>query len=317
MRPAPTRSSSTTPSGSLMAPTSRSREFAPGRSRRSSSTRTRCSRSSRSTSRRAAFGAFHADAFCQSRPQSLIGEYFIDCQPGQRGAVLQPGSTIPVTRTQSTIPADLLLNVLRLPYRQRMALIINELGAAAAGRSGDIEAALRRAVPAINETDNLLDLRPTISRTWQRLTVSADTLNDRRYEATADQAAAVIVRRRNNTATVAAGHMRTCRGHRCDCSGSSAQLSAAMKQLGAAAAANIPVAANLNSAASQLHHLFDDLPAFSTSSSCRRSSPRQRRQSRARRPCRQPAATVQAVNQFAKPTPRAVAEPGDPPPRPR
>src|SRR6476620_10856953 len=33
------------------------------------------------------FGAFHADAFCQSRPQSLIGEYFIDCQPGQRGPV--------------------------------------------------------------------------------------------------------------------------------------------------------------------------------------------------------------------------------------
>src|SRR5215831_1155186 len=27
------------------------------------------------------FGQFHADAFCQSRPQSLIGEYFIDCQP--------------------------------------------------------------------------------------------------------------------------------------------------------------------------------------------------------------------------------------------
>src|SRR5690349_2837237 len=67
------------------------------------------------------FGAFHADAFCQSRPQSLIGEYFIDCQPGHRGPVLKPGSTIPVTHTQSTIPADLLLNVLRLPYRQRMA----------------------------------------------------------------------------------------------------------------------------------------------------------------------------------------------------
>ena len=88
------------------------------------------------------FGAFHADAFCQSRPQSLIGEYFIDCQPGQRGPVLAPGSTIPVTHTQSTIPADLLLNVLRLPYRQRMALIINELGAAVGGRSGDIAGAL-------------------------------------------------------------------------------------------------------------------------------------------------------------------------------
>src|SRR5689334_17185192 len=28
------------------------------------------------------FGQFRSDAFCQSRPQSLIGEYFIECQPG-------------------------------------------------------------------------------------------------------------------------------------------------------------------------------------------------------------------------------------------
>ena len=38
------------------------------------------------------FGAFHADAFCQSRPQSLIGEYFVDCQPGNSGPALAPGA---------------------------------------------------------------------------------------------------------------------------------------------------------------------------------------------------------------------------------
>src|SRR5437868_698019 len=96
----------------------------------------------------AGFGSFRSDAFCQSRPQSLIGEYFIECQPGQNGKPLKPGSTIPVTRTQTTIPADLLQNVMRMPYRERLTLIINELGAAVAGRSGDLQAALRRAVPA-------------------------------------------------------------------------------------------------------------------------------------------------------------------------
>src|ERR1700742_3193997 len=34
------------------------------------------------------FGAFRSDASCQSRPQSLIGEYFVDCQPGQSGKPL-------------------------------------------------------------------------------------------------------------------------------------------------------------------------------------------------------------------------------------
>src|SRR5437588_12513343 len=33
----------------------------------------------------AGFGSFHRDAFCQSRPQSLIGEYFLECQPGSQG----------------------------------------------------------------------------------------------------------------------------------------------------------------------------------------------------------------------------------------
>src|SRR3954469_22440486 len=28
------------------------------------------------------FDHFRSDAFCESRPQSLIGEYFLDCQPG-------------------------------------------------------------------------------------------------------------------------------------------------------------------------------------------------------------------------------------------
>src|SRR2546423_7977031 len=76
------------------------------------------------------FGQFHSDAFCQSRPQSLIGEYFVECQPGQKGPVIKAGGTIPVTRTQSTIAADLLNDVMRMPYRHRCSLIINALGAA-------------------------------------------------------------------------------------------------------------------------------------------------------------------------------------------
>ena len=124
----------------------------------------------------AGFGSFHADAFCQSRPQSLIGEYYVSCDPGHGGKALKSGSTIPVTHTQSTIPADLLQNVLRLPYRQRLSLIINELGAAVAGRSGDLQAALRRAVPALTETDNLLNLLGNDSHTLQQLTVNSDSV---------------------------------------------------------------------------------------------------------------------------------------------
>src|SRR5947209_2197691 len=120
------------------------------------------------------FGEFHSDAFCQSRPQSLIGEYFVDCSPGTTGKVFKPGSTIPVQNTQSTIAADLLNDIMRLPYRQRFSLIINELGAAVAARSEDLRAALRRAVPALGETTNLLTLLANDSKTIQKLTVDSD-----------------------------------------------------------------------------------------------------------------------------------------------
>ncbi len=114
------------------------------------------------------FGEFHKDAFCQSRPQSLIGEYFLDCNPGHTGPALKSGSTIPVSHTMSTIPADLLNDVMRLPYRERLTLIVNELGAGVAGNGQNINAALHRAVPALEETDNLLTLLANDSAHDQR-----------------------------------------------------------------------------------------------------------------------------------------------------
>src|SRR5436305_7408262 len=122
------------------------------------------------------FGSFRTDAFCQSRPQSLIGEYFLQCQPGLKGQVLKSDGLIPVSQTGSTVPADLLNNVMRLPYRERFTLIINELGAAVAGRSADLQAALRRAVPALTQTDNLLNLLANDSKTLQALTANSDAV---------------------------------------------------------------------------------------------------------------------------------------------
>ncbi len=246
------------------------------------------------------FGAFHSDAFCQSRPQSLIGEYFIDCQPGHQGSVLAPGSTIPVTHTQSTIPADLLLNIMRLPYRERLALIINELGAAAAGRSGDIQSALRRAVPALTQTDNLLGLLARDSKTLQRLTVSADTV----ITALAHNSKQVqrFITEANNTATVAASQRSNLQSTLRQLPGFLEQLRPAMVQLGAATSANEPVVTNLNASATELNRLFTDLPKFSRSAipaikSLGQASVTGKAAVQAAGP------TVRALNSFAQPTP--------------
>ena len=43
------------------------------------------------------FGSLRADVTCATRPQSLIGEYYLDCEPGTSPTLLKPGSVIPVT----------------------------------------------------------------------------------------------------------------------------------------------------------------------------------------------------------------------------
>jgi virulence factor Mce-like protein len=246
------------------------------------------------------FGQFHSDATCQSRPQSLIGEYFIDCNPGSSGPVMKAGSTIPVSHTQSTIPADLVQNVMRLPYRERLTLIINELGAAAAARSGDLQAALHRAVPALDETDNLLNLLGNDSTTLQNLTHDSNTVitalannskNVERFIVEANRTAGATAAQDNNLRLTFANLPATLE-----------QLRPAMAKLGRTATTNTPVLQNLNASATQLHRFFKDLPGFSHSSlpaihSLGQASVTGRKAVIAARP------TITDLNQFAKPTP--------------
>ena len=105
------------------------------------------------------FGDFYENASCDIKPQSLIGEYFVDCQPGDksRKKIASDGSgVIPVRNTTSTVPQDLVNNVLRTPYRDRLRLIVSSLGAGLAGRPQDLQTVLRRAHPGLRDTTKTL-----------------------------------------------------------------------------------------------------------------------------------------------------------------
>jgi ABC-type transporter Mla subunit MlaD len=120
------------------------------------------------------FAGFHADVFCEVKPQSLIGEYYLDCDPGRKqGAAPR---TIPVTQTGGTIPPDLVLDILRRPARERFGLILTELGIGFAARGDDVQTTLRRAVPALRETDKVLRILDANRRTLNQLTRNADTV---------------------------------------------------------------------------------------------------------------------------------------------
>jgi virulence factor Mce-like protein len=203
------------------------------------------------------FGAFRSDASCQSRPQSLIGEYFVDCQPGQYGKALASGATLTAAHTFSTIPADLLADIMRMPQRERFTLIINELGAAVAGRSTDLQTALKRAVPALTETDNLLNLLGNDSQTLKALTANSNAV----ITALANNSTQVqnFIVEADNAATDTATQQANLKTSLQRFPGLLEQLKPTMAKLGTAATANTPVLTNLNAAASQLHTFFTNL----------------------------------------------------------
>lgn len=110
----------------------------------------------------APFAPFRADARCEVRSQSLIGERFIQCDPGTPAAgalPTPPGAdtpTVPADQNSAPIDLDLLFDVFRQPYRQRLAIILNELGAGLTGRGEDLNAIIRNANPDLANARRVL-----------------------------------------------------------------------------------------------------------------------------------------------------------------
>ncbi len=138
-----------------------------------------------------AYQDFRSDASCQVRPQSLIGEKFVECEPTQaRAADAEPPPALrkidrgegegqyllPVENTQQSVDLDLINNIMRLPYRQRLSLILNEFGAGLAGRGNELNETIRRADPALKEVDEVLKLLASQNKVLANLARDSDTV---------------------------------------------------------------------------------------------------------------------------------------------
>ncbi len=65
---------------------------------------------------------------------------------------------------------------MRRPYRERLRIILNELGAGVGGRAEDVNATIRRASPALRETDKVLKVLARQNQVLTSLTSNADTV---------------------------------------------------------------------------------------------------------------------------------------------
>ncbi len=133
----------------------------------------------------AGFTPFYANAHCAIRPQSLIGEKYVDCQPGSASApkLAQissgPGKgayLLPLANTSSPVDSDIVQSISQQPIRERFALILNELGTGLAARGSDLNQVIHRANPALGQTDKVLQILARQNHVLARLARDGDTV---------------------------------------------------------------------------------------------------------------------------------------------
>jgi len=210
------------------------------------------------------FGGLRADAECTVKPQSLIGEYFMDCAPGTSSRKLPAGGTVPIEQTSGTIPPDLVMNTLRKPYRQKLQIIIAELGAGFAARGGDVNETIRRAIPALRETDDVLKLLAAERRTLAQLTRDADTVVGRLDGNRRDVARFVVEAR--DTAEISANRREELAGTIRRLPTFQRILRPTLRDLGVAARRQTPALRDLRAAAPSLTTLLNRLGPFTDAS---------------------------------------------------
>jgi virulence factor Mce-like protein len=131
------------------------------------------------------FAPFYANATCAIRPQSLIGEEYVDCSPGSSSSAplhritSGPGAgsyLLPVTRTSSPVDTDIVQDISREPVRQSLAVIIDELGTGLAARGSDLNAVIHRANPSLGDTDRVLKILDGQDHALAQLATDSETV---------------------------------------------------------------------------------------------------------------------------------------------
>jgi virulence factor Mce-like protein len=210
------------------------------------------------------FDTLKTDARCAVRQQSLIGEYFVDCDVGKARDEIEDGGRIPVKQTASTIPLDLIQNVMRRPYRERFRIILSELGTGLAGRPQDLNEVVRRAHPALRETNQTIAILRRQNRLITEFIESADKVSAA-VEPERENVAR-WAREASQTASIQADRSEQLARYWNRLPVFLAELEPTMAQLEATADEQIPTLRKLQSAAPALDSFLAAVPDFARNS---------------------------------------------------
>jgi ABC-type transporter Mla subunit MlaD len=204
------------------------------------------------------FPEFKSDASCSSEPQSLIAEYFLDCQPGSAPDPLE--GPIPAANNQTTVQNDLVQNTLREPFKRRFQLILNEFGTALVGNSENLNAAIRAGAPALREFRKVLKILGRQNTIIAQLNTDADSIFARLTERREDVVR--FIDEAEDTARVSADRRVELAQNFDLLDDFLFELKPVMTELGNLARDGTPLLTDLNAAAPGLNKLATNLPRF-------------------------------------------------------
>jgi phospholipid/cholesterol/gamma-HCH transport system substrate-binding protein len=222
------------------------------------------------------FQDFRKDASCTIRPQSLIGERFVECTPTQPKAVGDPAAPklakitkgdgkgqylLPDTNTKKPIDLDLVGNIMRMPYRQRLSIIINELGTGLAANGDALRRAVREANPALEETDKVLQILASQNQVLADLAKNGDTVLAPLARDRAKVADFIV--KANTTAKASAERRTDIERNIQKFPAALRQLKPTMERLGGLADQMTPVLTDLGAAAPEVNRFIKALGPFS------------------------------------------------------
>jgi phospholipid/cholesterol/gamma-HCH transport system substrate-binding protein len=211
----------------------------------------------------ARFAPFRQDAACTIKPQGLIAENYVDCDPGTPEAPELRGDgdappTVPVDHTTQPVSLTDLFEVWNAPTSQRLAVLLSTLGIASAGRGEDVNGILRRANPALalarRTIRQLASERDALARTVDALTPVAAGLARRRSDlgGLLRHARRVAVRTASERGALASGIR--------ELPPLLEQAQPALEQLGAVMRTGTPLLDRLDEAAPGVNQLTRDMP---------------------------------------------------------
>ncbi len=211
------------------------------------------------------FAPFRTDAACAIKPEGLIAENFVDCNPGTPAAPeLRPSkghaATVALDRNSEPVSITDLFNIWNTPTRDRLRILINELGAGFAGRGDELNQVLQRANPALAVARKAIAL---VNR--QRVQLERIVSNTDPIVAELARRSPAVQRFVDNAASVA----QTTADHRTKLAegvrrlpGLLAATRPALRQLDVVAAAGAPVLSDLRSSTHGLTRALRDVAPF-------------------------------------------------------